>query len=370
MGGRLARASFIGSRDPRKPGLDFSSIDSIVILRALQLGDMLCAVPAFRALRLAFPSASITLVGLPWAKTFVNRFLMYIDDFIEFPGYPGLPERSIDIERVPLFLAETQRRRFRLALQMHGSGSYVNSITMLMGARYAAGFYVPGEYRPVPGQFFPYPKTGSEIERNQRLIRELGLPAGTKDLEFPVTRADIDECHALQRSKGLAAGKYVCVHPGAQMPSRRWPGDRFAAVADRIAAAGLKVAITGTAGERELTLAVQRTMKQESVNCAGLTSLGAAAVLLKEARLLVSNDTGISHIASALKVPRVIIVTGSDPARWQPPQGPLHRAVLVRSACRPCSHFECPRGHGCARGVSVESVWKGIHDVLTAKEYS
>ena len=100
--------------------------ERIAIFRALMLGDMLCAIPALRALRGTCPAAQITLIGLPWARSFVERFSQYFDEFVEFPGFPGLPEREFDTRRFPDFLKVVQSLRLDWVVQMHGSGSIVN----------------------------------------------------------------------------------------------------------------------------------------------------------------------------------------------------------------------------------------------------
>src|SRR5437763_11121838 len=94
----------------------------IAVLRALQLGDMLCAVPALRALRAAWPMAEIVLIGLPWARGFAWRFRPLVNAFHAFPGYPGLPEQPSRLGELPGFLGSMQRANFDLALQLHGSG--------------------------------------------------------------------------------------------------------------------------------------------------------------------------------------------------------------------------------------------------------
>jgi ADP-heptose:LPS heptosyltransferase len=328
----------------------------ILVIRALQLGDLLCVVPALRALRNRFPHARVTLAGLPWARGFAARFPRYVDRFIDFPGFPGLPERVCDVPGVVEFLRTVQARRFDLALQLHGDGHLLNAVTALSGARQFAGFYPEGGHCPDPERFFVWQKDEHEIVRYVRLMRELGIGDGDTDLEFSVDGEDRREWADIVERHGIDDGRYVCVHPGAQLPSRRWHAERFAAVADRLAADGFQIVLTGTAREQSLTRRVATAMRHPPVDLTGVTSLGALAVLIERALLLVCNDTGVSHVAAAVRTPSVIVCCGSDFKRWAPLDRERHRVLHYPVACRPCGYADCPVGHACADGVSAERV--------------
>ncbi len=301
---------------------------SIATLRALQLGDLLCAVPAWRALRLAYPRAHIVLIGLPWAREFVSRFHRYLDEFVELPGYPGLPERQPDIASLPAFFERLQARRFDCLLQMQGSGHYANEIVSLGGASQMAGFYRPPDYCPDPNLFMPYPEGIAEVRRHLALMEFLGVPTAGEALEFPLTKQDETEWHGFPESALLVNTSYVCIHPGGRRPQNRWSPEQFGRVADRLAAEGVTVVLTGTGSEQALGEAVERSMQSHPVNLIGRTTLGSLGMLVKHARMVVSNDTGISHVTAALEVPSVIICINSDPGRWSPLNRRLHRVLV------------------------------------------
>ncbi len=301
----------------------------VAVLRALQLGDMLCAVPALRALRTALPESEITLVGLPWARALVDRFSAYVDSFLEFPGFPGMPEIPAQIARVPAFLTTAQACRFDLAIQMHGSGQISNPVLMLLGARLNAGFFLPGQYCPDPGRFLAFPEEEHEIWRLLRLLEFLGIANQGDELEFPLVDADREELAQQPEAAALAPGGYACIHPGARALYRRWPAERFAAVADTLSATGLRIVLTGSAEEQPITRAVAGTMHAPAINMAGRTSLGALGALLAGAALLVSNDTGLSHLAAALRTPSVILAPESQVMRWAPLDWSRHHVIAA-----------------------------------------
>ncbi|MGE5466752.1 MAG: glycosyltransferase family 9 protein [Ignavibacteria bacterium] len=331
----------------------------IAVFRALQLGDLLCAVPALRALRAAWPRARICLIGLPWAQDFVRR-MPYLDDFIEFPGFPGMPERSPDLEAWPAYLGEVRERGFDLAIQMHGCGVLTNSLMAAMHVERSAGFFVPGQPGPRPDISLPWPEGVPEVRRLLHLAERLGAPARGEHLELPILPEEAAAWVALRRELPIgredAPHGYICIHPGARLASRRWPPERFAAVADELADAGYRIVLTGSAAEATLTGQVAASMMASAEDLAGRTDLGTLAALVAQAELVVCNDTGISHVAAAMCTPSVVVCCGADAGRWQPLDTARHQVLWHPVACRPCDHDLCPTRHECAEGISASAV--------------
>jgi ADP-heptose:LPS heptosyltransferase len=302
--------------------------EKIVVVRSLPgLGDWLCFVPALRALRSALPKAEITLIGLRQAQIYSQRFGHYFDNWLEFPGYPGIPEVSFSSQSTVSFLSHVQSMKFDLALQMHGNGSVTNSFTILLGARLNGEFFPIDQYCPDPERFLPDVACESEVLRYLQLLEFLGIPSKDSALEFPLWQSDWQEIEAIASAHKLNCKDYICIHPGASLNSRQWTHWHFAKVADALAAQGWRIVLTGTATEKKLTQAVAQTMQFSAIDLAGQTSLGGMAALLKNAQLLVCNDTGVSHLADALKVNSIIVFFNSDPQRWAPLDRHRHRVV-------------------------------------------
>ncbi|WP_432714349.1 glycosyltransferase family 9 protein [Pedobacter sp.] len=300
-------------------------INHIAIFRALQLGDMLCAIPAIRALRQAYPDALITLIGLPWAAALQKRFPAYFDFFISFPGYPGLPEQNFDPVMYDIFLHKVQAQKFDLILQMQGNGTIVNQMLSTFGARYLAGF-TPVPRQPVENEYMmTYPNYGPEILRHLNLMTFLGIPPAGTDLEFPLFKSDAEELHQLKLP--VKPEHYICIHPGSKGSWRQWPTLYFAALGDYCVKMNYQVVLTGTKDELGVVNEVVSLMKAAPIVAAGKTSLGAVGMLIDQAYALISNCTGVSHIASALKTQSIVISMDGEPERWAPLNKELHVTI-------------------------------------------
>ena len=341
----------------------------IAILRALQLGDLLVAVPALRAIRHHFPVAEITLIGLPWAASFVQRYSHYIDRFVEFAGYPGLQEQPFDAQRTAHFLAEQRDYRYDMVIQMHGSGQSSNSLAGELGAQTTVGYY---EGTPPTGLTLgaPYPHDKHEIWRNLELAALLSCSLLDPRFEFPLFEDDYAEASVLLRSLPRADRPWIGLHPGSRPPARRWPVEYFALVANDLAQRfDAQIILTGGPDEVQTVRAVLEHMKAPALNLAGKTSLAGLAALISKLDLFISNDTGPSHIACAVDTPSITIFGPADFQRWAPLDTERHPFVRRPVACSPCGYWECPIDHRCLRWLGPEMVLSHAQSFLQKRHF-
>jgi ADP-heptose:LPS heptosyltransferase len=311
----------------KNPGFENDRV-KIALFRALFLGDMLCVIPVARAIRHYYPNAVITLVGLSWQQELSERFHHYFNEFIEFPGWPGLPEREYNPVTVVEFLRQMQQKKFDIVLQMQGNGELTNSMCMLWGARKTVGLRKP-EDSSFDEKLFPVSTDDEhEAKRFLKLLDALNIPRQGSYLEFPLTNLEEDNFQRASRAAGLAPREYVCLHPGSRDPKRRWPAEHFAFVGDQLASLGFTVVLTGSNAERDVVEKVKEHMRSKPIDAIEVfrpMTLGNLASVLKYAKLLVSNDTGVSHIAASLSVPSVILFSPySRISRWAPENDSLH----------------------------------------------
>lgn len=317
----------------------------ILVLRALGLGDLLVAVPALRALRLAAPGAEITLVGLPWAREFVSRF-RYLDQFLPFPGMDG--------PALDAFLSQVSAHGYDTLVQMHGDGRPVAELIRRLEVPFKAGL-CGGEVCHVLDLPVPYRSGQHEVLRLLAVVEALGLPSQERDLEFPVTEQDRVELSTVLGGRPVVR-PLVVVHPGGRTPGRRWGAPGFARLIRRLQGhTGGTFVLVGASDDREAVEAVRSAAGPGIVDLACRTSLGALAALIGDADLFVGNDSGPAHLATALGTPSVVIFTRCMVPEWAPLDISVHRPVYSDAPCPECRTYS-ERPHRCLQAIGPDLV--------------
>jgi ADP-heptose:LPS heptosyltransferase len=274
---------------------------TVLVLRALGLGDLLTAVPALRGLRAARPGDRLVLAA-PAGLAPLAALTGAVDEVLPAAGLaapPVLPDRAAGPA---------------LAVNLHGRGprSTRSLLRLRPGALWA---YAHPELPEVAGP--PWRDGEHEVARWCRLLAAHGVAADPADLDLPAPPGP-----------GPAPGAVV-VHPGASSGSRRWPVGRFAAVAGALRRAGHRVVVTGSEAERPLaTVVAVRAGLPPAAVLAGRTDVLDLAALVAGARLVVCGDTGVGHLATAYGTPSVLLFGPVPATEWGPPSDRAQHVVL------------------------------------------
>ena len=306
------------------------------------------AQPLLARLREQSPGATIDALAPPWVAPVLRR-MPELDEVIE-----------ADLRHGALQLAE----RWRLGRRLRGR-AYDRSLVLpnswksalvpfLAAIPRRIGYRGEARYGLLNVAHREVPVDAPMALRYARLAEPPGAEP-TLPLPQPRLRVAPEALAAALRKFGLAA-RYAALCPGAEYgPAKRWP--RFAELAAQLA---LPTVLLGSAADREACAGVPGT------NLAGRTTLDEAIEIIAGAAFVVSNDSGLMHVAAALGTPQVALFGSSSPRRT-PPQSTRARVVWLGLECSPCYARECPLGHfRCMREMSVERVLAEIEKAQQA----
>ena len=325
-------------------------VDKIAVLRSNAIGDFIFALPSLEALRVAYPSAEIVLLGLGWHQDFLSGRPGPVDRVEVVPPYRGVSELDLEVDEDPgeldRFFERMAREHFDIAIQMHGGGRYSNPFVQRLGARLTAGLRTPDA---IPlDRWVPYIYFQQEVLRYLELAALVGADPVTLEPSLAVTQEDLEEAAELVPP---GPEPLIVIHPGAGDARRRWPVEKFAAVGASLAWAGARIAVIGTEPERDLVEGVINNMPVPAVNLCGEASLGGLAGLLSRAAVVVSNDSGPLHLAAAVGAATVGIYWCGNMITAGPITRTRHRpAISWRLECPVCG-LDCTR-NACDHAVS------------------
>ena len=345
---------------------DWSGVRRVLVVRLRSIGDTVLATPSLFALRRFLPQARIDLLLEDWVAPLLD-------------GSPDV-DHIITIKRRDTasrltVVRQLRAARYDVAFNLHG-GSTAALLTRASGARHRVG-YASYRYRhlhnhaaPPASQLWQRDKTHS-AEQQLALLGWTGVPVSDRPTARLVVTADADALVARRlRDVRLDARfdggqAFALIHPAAAFDSKTWAAENFARVAEYLRERGLASIIVAAPGEERVIDALGSHARVPVVAFTDLT-LPEVTALAARARLFVGNDSGIAHIAAAVRTPSVIIFGSSNVAHWRPWTNAPAEVVREEMACAPCPGYTCAEFDvpQCIRRIPVERVTDAVARVL------
>jgi heptosyltransferase-2 len=351
--------------------LNWEQIERIVVRGTNWVGDAVMTVPALRQLRRLFPAAHITLATRSWAEG------LFADaEFIDaLQVHDGGGLRSV-VRQV----RQWRKGNFDLAVL------FPNSLETALVASLArvplrTGYATEGrqallthplalpDWRDSRHEVFYYLKIVAELEWVIKGEQTFLSTEPEGSLEVSASRKsaarNLLQAHGIQNNNSQ---RLIALCPGSiNSRAKRWPAERYAALADRFISEGAaKVLLVGSAAESDVSNEVVRHMRNEPVLLTGQTDLAQLVAVLSLVDLLVTNDTGPAHIASALGRPTLVIFGPTNPLTTRP-FSPYGEIVREPPDCAPCMLRDCPIDHRCMTAITPDYVFERARTLLTGQ---
>ncbi|HYG82409.1 MAG TPA: glycosyltransferase family 9 protein, partial [Pyrinomonadaceae bacterium] len=332
------------------------------VVRLRSIGDTVLATASLDALRRFLPDAQIDVLLESWVAPVLEGFDS-VDNVITV-------ERGSTRSRAGV-ARRLRSARYDVAYNLHG-GTTATLLTRATGARHRVGYasYQYGRLynhaAPPSSELWGSEKTHS-AEQQLALLGWTGVPVSDRPrTRLVVTKRAASSVGQKLRAAGVdEAGPLALMHPAAAFETKRWAAANFARVAEDLAARGFQVVATAAPGERHV---VSELIESSSSRVVAFTDLPLPEVtaLAARSRLFVGNDSGIAHIAAAVRTPSVVVFGSSNVAHWRPWAAAPAEVVREELPCQPCPGYTCAEFDApeCIRRVPVERVLAATRRVL------
>ncbi|ETR69949.1 MAG: heptosyltransferase II [Candidatus Magnetoglobus multicellularis str. Araruama] len=339
------------------------SIRRIIIRSTNWIGDAIMTTPAVRAIRKQFPHAHITLLAKPWVVP-VFEHSPHVDDIMiydEKTCHKGL-KGKINL------IGDIRSHRFDTAILLQNAIEAA-ILAFCSGINRRVGFNTDARGMLLTHSV-PISKTIKSFHQTRyyvSMLESAGIQNAGLELELFIGHSDrLAAYHFLKRLNPSKDIQWIGMNPSATYgTAKQWFPKRFAQLADRIAKehhAG--ILIFGGPKDKPLGEKVCEMMHAKAINLAGKTTLGMAMALIQQCQVFVTNDSGLMHIACALKTPLIAIFGSTNPITTGPIGENTH-VVQVKVSCSPCLLTHCPKKHHiCMDAVDVNMVFQKVEALL------
>jgi heptosyltransferase-1 len=345
-------------------------VNRILIVRLGALGDVVHAIPVAAALRHAFPQARVD-----WLVSAKHREILdlvpVIDRRLVLNDRPSSSGQATGHALLPA-IGELRKARYDVAIDLQGliksallaraSGApRVVGFSSRYARERAARLFYTDAHDPGRGGLYDARETRHVVDINLGLLTVLGITAPAR--EFPIETVDSE---AARRAQTQVGGPYAVLNPGAAWPNKRWPPERLASIAAELKVRhGLMSVVLWGPGEEQLAQAVVAGAGGAAI-VSPKTSIADFVALARGADLMVSGDTGPTHIAAAIGTPIVGIYGPTRPAR-NGPMSPLDVTVSRDSVCQ-CHHLRrCRMPRMCLLDIDVAEVLDAVERRLAVR---
>lgn len=338
---------------------DPESVSSILVMRLYFLGDVLLSTPVFEALKRRFPRAPLSVLIKRRARDIlINN--PFVDEVLEYDA-GGRNHGPAWRARLAVDL---RRRRFGLAVDLTGD---LRTSWLLFAAD--PGFRIGVNHAGLGfllDRRTPYRAEGHVVDHLLRVVEPVGARLDTAVPALYLTEEERASAAGLLERVGVKPGRrFVLLSPGANWPPRRWPPDRFGALARSVRERmGFVPVVAGGADETRLADEVVSRSGGSAVSLAGRTTIRELAAVAGLASAFVGNDSGPVHIAASQGTPVVALFGPNTPERFAP-RGAPSRVLWARHPCSPCDQRRCLRpSDPCMEAITLDGVLEALESLL------